>query len=128
MAGPENNHDVNKDNPAAALEALGNAARAYASLAPNVAAAGAFPPLGVDASALLLNPAAAVAAVAAAAAKHLATQGQGLVAPTAPPPAIAAPPASAALAAPFGHPQAQPTPSPAAALLQLRQRVFSEAR
>ena len=117
MTAPENSHDINKDNSNAALEALGNAARAYASLAPNLAASGAFPPLGVDASALLMNPAAAVAAVAAAAAKHFAAQGQGHTTTPAPP-AITATPST--LAATFGHPhnpsQAQPTPSPAAAL------------
>lgn len=119
MPGPENSNAMNNDNPAAALEALGNAARAYATLAPNLAAAGAYPPLGVDASALLVNPAAAVAAVAAAAAKHLAAQRQGNAANAPAPPIPAAAPA--VLTASFGHhPHAvnhgHTTPSPAAAL------------
>ena len=123
MTGPNNNHDPNKDIPAATLEALGNAARAYASLTPNVnlAATGGFPPpLGVDASALLVNPAAAVASVVAAAAKQMAAQGQGN--PAAPPvPLMAAAPGT--IASPFAHPHQNVTvnhghttsaPSPAA--------------
>ena len=63
MAGPQNPTDNNSEaNNAATLQALGTAARAYASLAP----AGSFP-MGMDASALSLGlPAAAIAAVAAA--------------------------------------------------------------
>lgn len=123
--------EYKQDNPAAALEALGNAARVYASLAhhPNFAAPAGFPPLGVDASALLVNPAAAVAAVAATfAAAQNQSNPAAKMAVAAPQPATiaAAPPAT--FPAPFGHalpipsinlnphhPPA-PTPNPAAAL------------
>ena len=106
MTGPDG--DQNRDNSsasanAAAIEAINNAARAYASLAPNAGAPlGAFPPLSaVDASAaLLMNPAAAVAAVAAAAAKQLAAA-QGHIPMQAP---IAGATATPALVAALGPP------------------------
>jgi pilus assembly protein FimV len=108
---------------AAALEAIGNAARAYAALAPGAATASAFPPLtAVDAStALLMNPAAAFAAVAAAAAKQLVAQGHQLPLHSHANAASAAAPALVAAlgAAPVvnhGHATTS-NPSPAAALV-----------
>lgn len=84
MTGTVNATDINSnDANAATMQALGTAARAYASLAPS---AGGFPPAGMDASSLssLGLPAAAIAAIAAAAGKFSHQQQQPqMVAPAA---------------------------------------------
>ncbi|CAB9503998.1 expressed unknown protein [Seminavis robusta] len=123
--GEQNRDNTNANASAAAMEAINNAARAYAALAPPPQAAtappGPFPSVGgVDASSFFLNPAAAVAVVAAAAAKHLA-QGQIPVqAPTgnAAPALVAAlgpPPHSVGVNTAHRHTHAQATSNPSTA-------------
>ena len=72
---PSDNSSTSSDANAAAMHALGTAARAYASLAPG---GGGFPPAGLDASSAsaLGLPAAAIAAIAAAAGKFAQQQQQ----------------------------------------------------